>query len=73
MSVPLSPKPTAILGPMVLKRAPMYRLSLPAPGVLYHGLIRVVSDIHPSPNLLRFLLKVSFPLQIQLCGPINIP
>lgn len=69
---PLSPKPAAISGPMALKRTPMFCLALPASGVLYHGLITVIFDIHPSLDPLRFLLKVSFPLQIQLCRPIKI-
>lgn len=60
MSVPLSPKPAAISGTMALKRTPMHRLSLPASGVLYHGLIRVVPDIHPSLDLLRFFLRSVF-------------
>ena len=37
--------------------------SLSVSSILYRGLIRVIFDVHPSLNLLRFLFKVSFPLQ----------
>lgn len=71
MSALLSPKPAAISGTMALKRTPMHRLSLPASGVLYHGLIRVVSDIRPSLDLLRFFLRSVFHFRSGSVDPLS--